>query len=145
VVMIYRYQSRQTNTVVMFFQYYICKFPLFSTKYMYMINKFKYHQFLYLCSVLYLHLITFTMSIPLLLVHESIIHPVVSASALTWFIRHIYYWNLQFLNNVYIIIFPGITHFWQSHLCLLVFFLSITFKLFGLPIIWGAVVVVIVC
>ena len=24
----------QTNTVVMFFQYYICKFPLFSTKYM---------------------------------------------------------------------------------------------------------------
>jgi hypothetical protein len=30
----YRYQSRQTNTVVMFFQYYICKFPLFSTKYM---------------------------------------------------------------------------------------------------------------
>ena len=30
----YRYQSRQTNTVVIFFQYYICKFPLFSTKYM---------------------------------------------------------------------------------------------------------------
>ena len=30
----YRYQSRQTNTVVMFFQYYICKFPLFNTKYM---------------------------------------------------------------------------------------------------------------
>jgi hypothetical protein len=30
----YRYQSRQTNTVVMFFQYYICKFPLLSTKYM---------------------------------------------------------------------------------------------------------------
>jgi hypothetical protein len=30
----YRYQSRQTNTDVMFFQYYICKFPLFSTKYM---------------------------------------------------------------------------------------------------------------
>ena len=30
----YRYQSRQTNTVVMFFRYYICKFPLFSTKYM---------------------------------------------------------------------------------------------------------------
>ena len=30
----YRYQSRQTNTDIMFFQYYICKFPLFSTKYM---------------------------------------------------------------------------------------------------------------
>jgi hypothetical protein len=30
----YWYQSRQTNTDVMFFQYYICKFPLFSTKYM---------------------------------------------------------------------------------------------------------------
>ena len=24
------------------------------------------------------------------------------ASALTWFIRYIYYWNLQFLNNVFI-------------------------------------------
>jgi hypothetical protein len=34
----YRYQSRQTNTVVMFFQYYICKFPLFSTKYMIIID-----------------------------------------------------------------------------------------------------------
>ena len=30
----YRYQSRQTNPVVIVFQYYICKFPLFSTKYM---------------------------------------------------------------------------------------------------------------
>jgi hypothetical protein len=38
----YRYQSRQTNTVVMFFQYYICKFPLFSTKYM--INKYIEHR-----------------------------------------------------------------------------------------------------
>ena len=38
-----------------------------------------------------------------LLVHEGIIHPVVSASALTWFIRYIYYWILQFLNNVIII------------------------------------------
>ena len=35
-----------------------------------------------------------------LLVTECIILPVVSASALTWFIRYIYYWNLQFLNNV---------------------------------------------
>ena len=35
----YRYQSRQTNTDVMFFQYHICKFPLFSTKYMININK----------------------------------------------------------------------------------------------------------
>ena len=31
-----------------------------------------------------------------------IILPVVSVSALTWFIRYIYYWNLQFLNNVII-------------------------------------------
>jgi hypothetical protein len=40
----YRYQSRQTNTIVMFFQYYICKFPLFSTKYMIKIDniRFKY-------------------------------------------------------------------------------------------------------
>jgi len=36
------------------------------------------------------------------LVPEGIIRPVVSASALTWFIRYIYYWNLQFLNNVII-------------------------------------------
>ena len=27
---------------------------------------------------------------------------VVSASTLTWFIRYIYYWNLQFLNNIII-------------------------------------------
>jgi hypothetical protein len=37
-----------------------------------------------------------------LLVPEAIIHPVANASALTWFIRYIYYWNLQFLNNVII-------------------------------------------
>jgi hypothetical protein len=36
------------------------------------------------------------------LVPESIIRPVVSASALTWYIRYIYYWKLQFLNNVII-------------------------------------------
>jgi hypothetical protein len=38
-----------------------------------------------------------------LLVPLGIIHPVVSASALTWFIRYIYYWNLPFLNSVIII------------------------------------------
>jgi hypothetical protein len=32
------------------------------------------------------------------LVPEDIIRPEVSVSALTWFIRYIYYWNLQFLN-----------------------------------------------
>ena len=37
-----------------------------------------------------------------LLVPEGIIRSVVGASALTWFIRYIYYWNLQFLNNVII-------------------------------------------
>ena len=37
-----------------------------------------------------------------LLVPDGIIRPVVSASALTWFIRYIYYWNLEFLNNVII-------------------------------------------
>jgi hypothetical protein len=35
-------------------------------------------------------------------VPQGIIRPVVSASALTWFIRYIYYWNFQFLNNVII-------------------------------------------
>ena len=37
-----------------------------------------------------------------LLVPQGIIRPVVSASALTWFIRYIYFWKLQFLNNVII-------------------------------------------
>jgi len=35
-------------------------------------------------------------------VPENIIRPVVSASKLTWSIRYIHYWNLQFLNNVII-------------------------------------------
>jgi hypothetical protein len=38
-----------------------------------------------------------------LLVPEGIIRPVVSASALTWYIKYICYWNLDFLNNVIII------------------------------------------
>jgi hypothetical protein len=37
-----------------------------------------------------------------LLVLEGIIRPVISASALTWLIRYIYYRNLQFLYNVII-------------------------------------------
>ena len=37
-----------------------------------------------------------------LLVSEGIIRPVVSASAPTWLVRYIYYWNFQFLNNVII-------------------------------------------
>ena len=37
-----------------------------------------------------------------LLVSEGIIHPVVSVSALIWFIRYICYRNLQLLNNVII-------------------------------------------
>ena len=39
-----------------------------------------------------------------LLVPESIILPVVSASALTWFIRYILYCNLQFRNHAMFII-----------------------------------------
>jgi hypothetical protein len=35
-----------------------------------------------------------------LLVSEGIIRPVVGATARTWSIRYIYYWNLQFINNV---------------------------------------------
>jgi hypothetical protein len=49
--------------------------------------------------------VTITGSIALsggLSVTEGIIRPVVSASELTWFIIYIYYWNLQFLNNVII-------------------------------------------
>jgi hypothetical protein len=37
-----------------------------------------------------------------LLIPESIIRPVDSVSALKWFIRYIYFWNLQFLNHVII-------------------------------------------
>ena len=37
-----------------------------------------------------------------LLVPEGIIRLVVSASGLTWFIRYIYFWNSQFLNNIII-------------------------------------------
>ena len=49
-------------------------------------------------------------------------HPVVSASTLTWFIRYIYYWNLQFLKNEIIIktkvLLPtpgNISWFWLSY------------------------------
>jgi hypothetical protein len=35
-----------------------------------------------------------------LLFPKGIISPVVSVPVLAWFIRYIYYWNLQFLNNV---------------------------------------------
>jgi hypothetical protein len=37
-----------------------------------------------------------------LLVPDGIIRPVVSVSALAWFIRHMYYSNLQPLRNVII-------------------------------------------
>jgi hypothetical protein len=37
-----------------------------------------------------------------LLVSDCIIRSLVSVSALAWLIRYIYYWNLQFLNNVMI-------------------------------------------
>ena len=38
-----------------------------------------------------------------LLVPKGITRSVVSVSSLTWLIRYIYYWNLQFLNNLIII------------------------------------------
>jgi hypothetical protein len=37
-----------------------------------------------------------------LLFPEGIIRPVVCASALIWFYKSIYFWNVQFLNNVII-------------------------------------------
>ena len=57
-----------------------------------------------------------------LLVPEGIILPVVSTSALTWFIRYIYYYNLQFLNNLIIKLwFSFLRHRWpqpiQAILC----------------------------
>jgi hypothetical protein len=38
-----------------------------------------------------------------LVILEDIIQPIVSASTLTWFIRYIYVWKLQFLDHVIII------------------------------------------
>ena len=68
-----------------------------------------------------------------LLVHEGIICPVVSASALKWLIRYIYYWNLQFLNNVTLmeikVLFP------HAYMTLADFGYPISiFKLFGFVI-----------
>ena len=40
-----------------------------------------------------------------LIVSDGIIHPVISAPALAWFIRYIYYWKLQFQNNVLLLPF----------------------------------------
>ena len=49
-----------------------------------------------------------------LLVPEGIIHPVVSVSAMEWFTRYTYYWNVQFLNNeiINIIMFSFFRHWW---------------------------------
>jgi hypothetical protein len=62
-----------------------------------------------------------------ILVSEGIIHPVVSALALTWFIRYIYNWNLQFLNNVIILKlrFSSLIHRWPQPI------LAILFRPFG--------------
>jgi len=67
-----------------------------------------------------------------LLVPNGIIRRVVIVSALAWFIRYIYYWNLQFLNNVIIN---------KTRVLLLAilfrpfgFYSSQKFKLFGFPI-----------
>ena len=38
----------------------------------------------------------------LFIVPKVFIRPVVSVSALSWFLKYIYYWNLQFLINVII-------------------------------------------
>jgi hypothetical protein len=76
---------------------------------------------------------------------RGIIRPVVSVSALPWFIRYIYCWNLTFLNNVIIkkenecLPPSGIgDHSWCWLSCwgLLVYLLPTTFKLFSFPIFW---------
>jgi len=69
---------------------------------------------------------------------HGIILPVVSASALTRFTRYIYYWNLQFLNNVIIIKTKGLhssgiyglSRFWLSCLGPFVFIASKTYLAF---------------
>jgi hypothetical protein len=55
----------------------------------------------------------------------GIIRSVVSASTLTMFIGYMYYWNLQFLNNVIInktkVLLPDLSRFWLSCLVPLVY------------------------
>jgi hypothetical protein len=50
-----------------------------------------------------------------LLVHEGIIHPAFSASALTWFIRYIFHQNLHCLNHG----IGDLSRFWLT--CLVLF------------------------
>jgi hypothetical protein len=68
-----------------------------------------------------------------LLVPEGIISPVVSVSALTWFIRYNYYWNLQFLN-IYLLIKTKVSQLWLFCLGPLILLLPNTFTLFDFPI-----------
>ena len=74
-----------------------------------------------------------------LLVPNGIIHPVINTSTLTLIVMYIYYWNLQFLNNVNInktkvlLLIGDLIWFWLSCLGLLIFLLPI-FKLFGFSI-----------
>ena len=49
---------------------------------------------------------------------EDIIWPVVSVSAMTWFIWYMYHSNLQFLNNVLIIIIKTKIHFHKAYVTL---------------------------
>ena len=83
----------------------------------------------------------FDTSASVLLLPKGIIHAVASASALTWFIRYIYYRNIQYLNNV-IINKTKILHH-QAEVTLAAFgypvlvrwfHCSQNFKLFGFPI-----------
>ena len=66
-----------------------------------------------------------------LLVPEGIIRPVASDASLTWLIRYIFYWNLQFLNHE--IIIKAMVFFPQASVPLAVFFvfLAILFRPFG--------------
>ena len=76
-----------------------------------------------------------------LFVTEGIINPVFSASVLTWAIRYIDAWNVQFLNSVIIIkanVLP-LGHWWPqqtgpSWLCPLVYMLPKTITLFSFPV-----------
>jgi hypothetical protein len=65
------------------------------------IDKDSTHSFIWYLRFYYTRWVDITAGV--LLVPEGIIHPVITVSALTWFIRYIYYWNLQLLNNVIII------------------------------------------
>ena len=63
-------------------------------------------------------------------------HVVSASSALSWFIKYIYVWNLEFLKNVIYWFIKTKDNIPKVEYHLLVYLLPLTFKSFGYPILW---------